>query len=86
MPLTEKEVAGWTVDSLRNYLRIRGVAVSGEGNRKADLVRKVLAASILDLPPTPSTEEKCKEISRRRTCKLTVGCIKIPFPEDLKLG
>ena len=75
MPLYEKDVQGWAVDSLRNYLTTRGVKVAGE-DRKADLIRKVLAASLLNLPEAPSVDEKCEEISQRRTSKLTVGCIR----------
>ena len=47
-------------------------------------IRKVLAASLLNLPEAPSVDEKCEEISQRRTSKLTVGCIKLPFPEELE--
>ena len=46
MPLNEKDVQGWTVDSLRNYLTTRGV--------------KVVAASLLNLPEAPSVDEKCE--------------------------
>jgi hypothetical protein len=83
MPLNEKDVQDWTVDSLRNYLTIRGVKVAGE-HGKANLIRKVLAASLLNLPEAPSADEKCEEISQRRTRKLIVGCIKLPFPEELE--
>ena len=83
MPFNEKDVQGWTVDYLRNYLTSRGVKVAGK-DRKADLIRKVLAASLLNLPEAPSVEVKFEEISQRRTSKLTVGCIKIPSPEELK--
>ena len=48
MTFTEEELLVWTVDKLKNYLTTRGVTVSGGGGRKADLIRKVLAA---DLPP-----------------------------------
>ena len=43
MTFTEEELLVWTVDQLKNYLTTRGVTVSG-GGRKADLIRKVLAA------------------------------------------
>jgi hypothetical protein len=59
MPLNEKDVQGWTVDSLRNYLTTRGVKVARE-DRKADLIRKVVAASLLNLPEAPSVDEKCE--------------------------
>ena len=62
MPFNEKDVQGWTVDSLRNYLTSRGVKVAGE-DRKADLIRKVLAASLLNLPEAPSADEKFEEKS-----------------------
>ena len=85
MPFNEKDVQVWTVDSLRNYLTSCGVKVAGE-DRKADLIRKVLAllCCLLNLPEAPSADEKFEEISQRRTSKLTVGCIKLPFPEELK--
>ena len=44
MTFTEEELLVWTVDKLKNYLTTRGVTVSGGGGRKADLIRKVLAA------------------------------------------
>ncbi len=53
MPFNERDVQGWTVDSLRNYFTSRGVKVAGE-DRKADLIRKVLTASLLNLPEAPS--------------------------------
>ena len=50
MTFTEEELLVWTVDKLKNYLTTRGVTVSGGGGRKADLIRKVLAADLLQLP------------------------------------
>ena len=36
----------------------RGVTLSGGGSRKADLIQKVLADNLLQLPTLPSQEEK----------------------------
>ena len=79
MTFTEEELLVWTVDKLNNYLTTRGVTVSG-GGRKADLIRKVLAADLLQLPILPSMEAKEKEITDRRLVKLKVDGITIPFP------
>ena len=83
MTFTEEELLVWTVDKLKNYLTTRGVTVSGGGGRKADLIRKVLAADLLQLPILPSMEAKEKEITDRRLVKLKVDGITIPFPEDI---
>ena len=83
MTFTEEELLVWTVDKLKNYLTTRGVTVSGGGGRKADLIRKVLAADLLQLPILPSMEAKEKEITDHRLVKLKVDCITIPFPEDI---
>ena len=72
MTFTEEELLVWTVDKLKNYLTTRGVTVSGGGGRKADLIRKVLAADLLQLPILPSMEAKEKEITDRRLVKLKV--------------
>ena len=64
MPLIEDDVQSWTVESLKSYLINRGVPVSGKGNRKCQLIQKVLAADLLNLPEKPSSEERnefCKE-------------------------
>lgn len=86
MVLTQEELQNWTVELLRKYLTERGVTLSVGGSRKADLIRKVLAADLLELPTLPSLEEKNKEISDRRRSKLTVGCIRIPLPEEITSG
>ena len=86
MVLIEEELAAWTVDMLKDYLTTRGVTVSGGGGRKADLIRKVLAADLLQLPTLPSMETKIKEISDRRRAKLMVDGVIIPFPEDIAEG
>ena len=86
MTFTEEELLVWTVDKLKNYLTTRGVTVSGGGGRKADLIRKVLAADLLQLPILPSMEAKEKEITDRRLVKLKVDGITIPFPEDIEQG
>ena len=49
------------MEKLKNYLTTRGVTVSGGGGRKADLIRKVLAADLVQLPTLPSMEAKDKE-------------------------
>ena len=56
----------------------------GGGGRKADLIRKVLAADLLQLPILPSMEAKEKEITDHRLVKLKVNGITIPFPEDIE--
>ena len=86
MPLTENDLQSWTVESLKLYLNNRGVPVSGKGNRKCQLIQKVLAADLLNLPEKPSVKERNNEILQRRASKLTVGHIKIPFPDELELG
>ena len=63
MVLTEEVLQDWNVDVLKSYLTKRGVTVSGGGSRKADLIRKVLAADLLQLPTLPSQDEKSKEIA-----------------------
>ena len=60
--------------------------MSGGGSRKADLIRKVLAADLLQLPTLPSLEAKIKEISDRPRAKLMVDGAIIPFPEDIAEG
>ena len=60
--------------------------MSGGGSKKADLIRKVLAADLLQLPTLPSQEGKRKEIEDRRLLKLKVGFISIPFPEVIQQG
>ena len=90
MTFTEEELLAWTVDKLNNYLTTGGggggVTVSGGGSRKADLIRKVLAADLLQLPILQSMEAKEKEITDRRLVMLKVDCITIPFPEDIEQG
>ena len=65
MVLTQEELKDWNMNTLKNYLTERGVTLSGGGSRKADLIRKVLAADLLQLPTLPSQEE----IARRRLLK-----------------
>ena len=84
MTFTEEELLAWTADNLKNYLTTRWVTVSGGGGRKADLIRKVLAADLLQLAILPSMEAKEKEITDRRLVKLKVDGITIPFPEDIE--
>ena len=60
--------------------------MSGGGCRKADLIRKVLAADLLQLPILPSMGAKEKEITDRRLVKLKVDGITIPFSEDIEQG
>ena len=86
MVLTEEELVSWTVDMLKDYLTKRGVTVSGGGSRKADLIRKVLAADLLQLPTLPSVETKIKEISDRRRAKLMVDGIIIRYCRRLDEG
>ena len=86
MTFTEEELLAWTVDKLKNYLTTRGVTVSGGGGRKADLIRKDVAADLLQLPILQSMEAKEKEITDRRLVKLKVDGITIPFPEDIEQG
>ena len=86
MALTQKELEAWTVDLLKNYLVERGVTVSGGGSRKADLIKKVIAAELLELAILPSIEKKSEEIADRRVAKLKVDGITIPFPEVLVQG
>ena len=73
------ELLARTVDKLKN-LTTRGVTVSDRGGRKADLIRKVIAADLLQLTTLPSMEAKDKEITDRRLVKLKVDGITIPFP------
>lgn len=86
MVFTQEELNKWNIEALRKYLSVRGVPLSGGGGRKADLIQKILAAQLLQLPVLPSLEEKSKEIQDRRHAKLSVSCIKIPYPEELMLG
>ena len=86
MPFTEEELLAWTVEKLMNYFTTRGVTVSSGGGRKADLIRNVLAADLLQLPTLPSMETKDKEITDRSLVKLKVDGIAIPFPEDIEQG
>ena len=52
MVLTQEELDHWNMDMLKNYLNERGISLSGGGSKKADLIRKVLAADLLQLPIT----------------------------------
>ena len=72
------------MDKLKNYLTARWVTVSGGGGRKADLIRKVLVADLIQLPTLSSMESKEKEITNRRFVKLKVDGITIP--KDIKQG
>ena len=44
--------------TLKNYFTLRGIILSGEGSRNADIIRKVFAADLLDYQTLPSQEEK----------------------------
>ena len=46
MVLTQEELDHWNMDMLKNYLNERGISLSGGGSKKADLIRKVLAADL----------------------------------------
>ena len=49
MVLTVEELSKWKVETLRSYLKERGVSLSGS-NRKADLIEKVVyAEKLIDL-------------------------------------
>lgn len=85
MVFSEEELNSWLVEDLRKYLVARGVPLRG-GVRKADLIKKVLAAELLGLSVSSSLEDKQEEVNRRRASKLTIGCIKIPFPESIASG
>ena len=84
MVLTCEELQKWTVDSLQKYLMDRGVLLSG-GSRKADLIRKCVLTDEPQLPILPSAVEIPTEIAERSQ-KLKLGCIKIPFPEEICTG
>ena len=86
MTFTEGELPTWTMDKLKNYLTTRGVTASGGGGRKADLIRNVFTADLLQLPTLSSMEAKDKEITDRRLVKLKVDGITILFPEDIEQG
>ena len=47
MVLTQEELDYWNMDMLKNCLNERGISLSGGGSKKADLIRKVLAADLL---------------------------------------
>ena len=47
MVLTQEELDHWNMDMLKNCLNERGISLSGGGSKKADLIRKVLAADLL---------------------------------------
>ena len=72
---------GW----LKSYLNNQGVPVSGKGSRKCQLIQKILAAGLLNMPEKPSVEGRNDKILQRRASKLTVGHIKISIPDELEL-
>ena len=61
MVLTQEELKDWNMDTLKNYLTERGVTLSDGGSRKTGLIRKVLASDLIQLPTSPSQEEKIRK-------------------------
>ena len=72
------------VEELKNFLRLRGLRVTG---KKEELVARVFIAMENDVPVLKTAEEVQKEISEEYAKKLTVtdGVI-IPDPFSLKTG
>ena len=83
MVLTVEELSKWKVETLRSYLRERGVSSSGS-NRKADLIEKVVYAEKLGLRVLPTQMEQSSEISANRGSILLVDGVQIPSPDSIK--
>ena len=64
MVLTVEELSKWKVETLRSYLKERGVSLSGS-NGKADLIEKVVYAEKLGLRVLPTQTERSSEISAK---------------------
>ena len=71
------------VDELKNFLRLRGLKVSG---RKADLVARVFVAAENNVPVVKTAEEVEKEIAKEYSDKLILGEEVIPDPFQLPIG
>ena len=84
MAFTFEEFEKWNVDTLKTYLSERGVPLRSA--KKLEMIRMCLLTQELQLPVLPTVPEKSSEIMCRRSKKLTVDGIKIPFPEELELG
>lgn len=61
------------------------VPVSGEGNRKCELIHNVLAVGLLNLPENPRYTREMVKFCKKEF-KAYCWAYKIQFPEDLKLG
>ena len=84
MALTCEEFEKLDVDALKTYLSERGVPLRSA--KKLEMVRMCLLTQKLQLPVLPTVPEKSSEIMCRRSQKLIVDGIKIPFPEELEHG
>ena len=83
MVRTVEELSKWKVETLRSYLKERGVSLSGS-NRKANLIEKVVYAEKLGLRVLPTQTERSSEISANRGSILLVDGAQIPSPKGIK--
>ena len=76
-------VTGMKVEELKDYLRLRGLKISGE---KAELVARVFAASENNVKPIKSAAEVQVDLRNEYQAKLLLGDYLVPDPYHLKEG
>ena len=70
-------ISGLKVEQLKNFLRLRGLKVSG---RKEELVARVFVAIQNDVPLQKTAEEVDQDIATEYETKLFVQGTRIPYP------
>ena len=76
-------VTGMKVEELKDYLRLRGLKISG---KKAELVARVFAASENNVKPIKSAAEVQVDLRNEYQVKLLLGDYLVPDPYHLKEG
>ena len=76
-------VTGMKVEELKDYLRLRGLKISG---KKAELVARVFAASENNVKPIKSAAEVQVDLRNEYQAKLLLGDYLVPDPYHLKEG
>ena len=77
------KITGMKVEKLKNYLRLRGLKVSG---KKEELIARVFVASENDVQIVKTAEEVQQEIAKEYQNKLVIGKEAIPDPFTMKEG
>ena len=74
---------GMKVDELKNYLRLRGLKVSG---KKAVLVARAFSAYENNVPTVMTAEEVEEELKSEYEAKLKLDDLTLPDPFKLAIG